>query len=36
MIFELTDRKEKIQAEITDNQKNPERIATSKGQNFKI
>ena len=34
MIFELTDRKEKIQAEITDNQKNPERIATSKGQNL--
>ncbi len=34
MIFELTDRKEKIQTEIKDNQKNPERIATSKGQNL--
>ncbi len=34
MIFELSDRKNKLQAELTDNQKNPERIATSKGQNL--
>ena len=34
MIFELTDRKKKFQIEINDNQKNPERIATSKGQNL--
>ena len=34
MIFELTDRKKKIQAELIDNQKNPERIANSKGQNL--
>ncbi len=34
MIFELTDRKNKLQAELTENQKNPERIATSKGQNL--
>ncbi len=34
MIFELTDRKNKIQNELLDNQKNPERIATSKGQNL--
>ena len=34
MIFELTDRKNKIRAELTDNQRNPERIATSKGQNL--
>jgi len=34
MIFELTDRKRKIQVELNDNQKNPERIATSKGQNL--
>ena len=34
MIFELTDRKKKIQVELNDNQKNPERIATSKGQNL--
>ena len=33
MIFELTDRKNKIQIELTENQRNPERIATSKGQN---
>ena len=32
MIFELTDRKNKIRIELDDNQKNPERIATSKGQ----
>ena len=36
MISELNDRKEKIKAEIIENQKNPERIATIKGQNFKI
>ena len=34
MIFELTDRKNKLQAELAENQKNPERIATSKGQNL--
>ena len=34
MIFELTDRKNKLQAELSENQKNPERIATSKGQNL--
>ena len=34
MIFELTDRKNKIRTELTDNQRNPERIATSKGQNL--
>ena len=34
MIFELSDRKNKIQAELIDNKKNPERIATSKGQNL--
>ncbi len=33
MISELTDRKNKIKIEISENQKNPERIATSKGQN---
>ena len=34
MIFELNDRKEKISNEIKDNQKNPEIIATTKGQNI--
>tara|TARA_B100001063_G_scaffold243378_1_gene273864 strand:+ start:1107 stop:3551 length:2445 start_codon:yes stop_codon:yes gene_type:complete len=34
MIFELTDRKSKLHTELADNQKNPERIATSKGQNL--
>ena len=34
MISELTDRKNKLQVEISENQKNPERIATSKGQNL--
>ena len=34
MIAELTDRKNKIQLELAENQKNPERIATSKGQNL--
>ncbi len=34
MISELTDRKNKLLAEINENQKNPERIATSKGQNL--
>ena len=34
MVFELSDRKNKLQTELTDNQKNPERIATSKGQNL--
>ncbi len=34
MIFELNDRKNKLKLEINDNQKKPERIATSKGQNL--
>jgi len=34
MISELNDRKNKLLAEINENQKNPERIATSKGQNL--
>tara|TARA_B100000963_G_scaffold220781_1_gene192415 strand:+ start:11337 stop:13781 length:2445 start_codon:yes stop_codon:yes gene_type:complete len=34
MISELNDRKSKIKSEIIENQKNPERIATSKGQNL--
>ena len=34
MIFELNERKEKIKIEINENRKNPERIATSKGQNL--
>ncbi len=34
MIFELQDRKDKINKEIEDNQKNPERLATKKGQNI--
>ena len=34
MIFELNDRKNKFKLEINENQKNPERIATSKGQNL--
>ena len=34
MISELTDRKNKILLELNENQKNPERIATSKGQNL--
>ena len=34
MIFELNERKNKIKLELDENQKNPERIATSKGQNL--
>ena len=34
MVLELNDRKEKIEAEVIDNQKNPEKIATIKGQNL--
>ena len=34
MTSELTDRKNKLLLELSDNQKNPERIATSKGQNL--
>ena len=34
MISELNDRSNKIKLEIDENQKNPERIATSKGQNL--
>jgi chromosome segregation protein len=34
MSSELTDRKNKFLSELSENQKNPERIATSKGQNL--
>ena len=34
MISELNDRTNKLKLEISENQKNPERIATSKGQNL--
>ena len=34
MINELNERKNKIKIELDENQKNPERIATSKGQNL--
>ena len=34
MISELSDRKNKLLGEINENQKNPERIATTKGQNL--
>ncbi len=34
MMSELNERKNKIQLEISENQKNPEKIATSKGQNL--
>jgi len=34
MIFELNERRNKLQIELNENQKNPERIATSKGQNL--
>ncbi len=34
MISELANRKNKLLTEISENQKNPERIATSKGQNL--
>ena len=34
MISELSNRKNKIYLELAENQKNPERIATSKGQNL--
>ena len=34
MNLELSDRKNKLLLELNDNQKNPERIATSKGQNL--
>jgi chromosome segregation protein len=34
MIAELNNRRNKIQSELNENQKNPERIATSKGQNI--
>ena len=36
MISELNNRANKIKLEINENKKNPERIATSKGQNYKI
>jgi chromosome segregation protein len=34
MLLELNDRKLKVKSEINENQKNPEKIATSKGQNI--
>jgi len=34
MITELSNRRDKIKLEINENQKNPEKIATSKGQNL--
>ena len=34
MILELNERKNKLQVELDENQKNPEKIATSKGQNL--
>ena len=34
MRLELTARKDKLKSELNENQKNPERIATSKGQNL--
>ena len=34
MIAELNERKNKLEIEISENKKNPERIATSKGQNL--
>ena len=34
MIYELNERKNKLRTELDENQKNPERIATSKGQNL--
>ncbi len=34
MTSDLTDRKNKLVSELNENQKNPERIATSKGQNL--
>ena len=34
MTAELTERKNKLTSELNENQKNPERIATSKGQNL--
>ncbi len=34
MVSELNDRKDKVRLELNENKKNPERIATSKGQNL--
>ena len=34
MISELNERRSKIKIEIDENQKNPEKIATTKGQNL--
>ena len=34
MVKELNERKNKIKLEINENQKNPEKIATNKGQNI--
>ena len=34
MIMELTERRKKIELELNENQKNPEQIAISKGQNL--
>ena len=32
MIYELNERKTKVQSEFDENQKNPEKLATNKGQ----
>merc|ERR1712147_385404 len=34
MLKELNDRKNKVKLELNENQKNPEKIATNKGQNI--
>ncbi len=34
MILELTDRRKKLDIELEESQKNPERIAINKGQNL--
>ena len=34
MILELTDRRKKLNIELEENQKNPEKIAINKGQNL--
>ncbi len=34
MILELTERRKKIEKELEENQKNPEKIAINKGQNL--
>ena len=34
MILELTERRKKLEKELEENQKNPEKIAINKGQNL--